>query len=81
MVKNNNDDVNYDDFHAVFTCMQCASADGNALCILARQENNETTTTSENEFSACMGDKHTETADTNVAIMKQLDFSTMVRQS
>ena len=84
IVKNNNDNLNYGDFHAAFTCTQCDSPEQNAICLLVRQEPQddkpnlfEPSATSENEVSTCEGEKATNTAkttDPDVEITKQADF-------
>jgi len=83
IVKNNNDNLNYGDFHAAFTCTQCDSPERNAICLLGRQEPQddkhnlfEPSATSENEVSACEGENVT-----NMEIMKQADFDAVVKQA
>jgi len=80
IVKNNNDNLNYNDFHAVFTCMQCDSPEQKAICLVVKREPQddkpnlfEPSATSENEVSACKRDKAPNTAkkaDSDVEIMK-----------
>jgi len=58
MVMHSNDEVSYDAFHSAFTCMQGDLPERNTLCLLAGQENYETSSgTTENVVTTCEGDK------------------------
>jgi len=96
MVKNNNDELNYDEFHSAFTCMQGDSPERKAHCLLAGRANNEKDKATENAVHICEGDKacastalnlDIETTDPdngianlNIGIMKQADFGRVIRQ-